>query len=173
MRVRVYGDFHLSKVTWKGLRALYYFYRRKLRRAQRAQQGNVPHVLREDLRHLDAIDAQTRFLFRHGIDSTDQLDIYRACTNEHITQLYTERKALKNEQRRTGIPDERMAEIRERIAAISEQAKLLRNELKLCDAITERAIALSKRQEQMKQLQREKQYAGHHSHPSKTSLKIY
>lgn len=46
-------------------------------------------------------------------------------------------------------------EIRARIAAISEQAKLLRNELKLCDAITERAVALSKRQEQVKQFQRE------------------
>ena len=66
-----------------------------------------------------------------------------------------------------------MAEIRARIAAISEQAKLLRNELKLCDAITKRAFALSKQQEQMKQLQREEQDAGCHRHPSKTSLKIY
>ncbi len=55
LRIRVYGDFHLSKVTWKGLRALYFFYLRKLRRTQRAQQCNVPYVLREDLRHLDAI----------------------------------------------------------------------------------------------------------------------
>lgn len=134
---------------------MYFFYLRKLRRTRRAQQYNVPYVLREDLRHLDAIDAQTRFLFRHGIDSTDQLDIYRACADEQLTQLYIERKALRNEQRRTGTPDERLAEIRERIAAISEQAKLLRNELKLCDAIAERAVALSKQQEQMKQLQRE------------------
>jgi len=66
-----------------------------------------------------------------------------------------------------------MAEIRARIAAISEQAKPLRNELKLCDAITERAIALSKRQEQVKQLQREEQDAGRHRNLSKTSLKIY
>ena len=121
----------------------------------------------------DAIDAQTRFLFRHGIDSTDQIDIYRACADEQLTQLYTERKALKNEQRHAGIPDKCLAEIRERIAAISEQAKLLRNELKLCDAITKRAFALSKRQEQVKQFQREKQDVGCHRHPSKTSLKIY
>lgn len=76
---------------------MYFFYLRKLRRTQRAQQCNVPYVLREDLRHLDAIDAQTRFLFRHGINSTDQLDIYRACADEQLTQLYTERKALRNE----------------------------------------------------------------------------
>lgn len=66
-----------------------------------------------------------------------------------------------------------MAEIRERITAISEQAKLLRNELKLCDAIAKRAFALSKQQEQVKQFQREEHDAGYHRHPSKTSLKIY
>ncbi len=45
LRIRVHGDFHLSKVTWKGLRALYFFYLRKLRRTQRAQQCNVPYAL--------------------------------------------------------------------------------------------------------------------------------
>ena len=155
VRIRVQGDFHLSKVTWKGLRALYFFYLRKLRKTQHAQHGNVPYVLREDLRHLDAIDAQTRFLFRHGINSTDQLDIYRACADEQLTQLYTERKALRNEQRRTGIPDERMVEIRARIAAISAQAKPLRRSMKLCDAIMERALVLAEKQTQIKQMEKE------------------
>lgn len=41
VRVRVQGDFRLSKVTWKGLRALYFFYLRKLRGAQRGQQGKA------------------------------------------------------------------------------------------------------------------------------------
>ena len=156
VRIRVQGDFHLSKITWRGLRALYYFYLRKLRAAQKQPQGKASYLLREDLRHLDELDEQSRFLFRHGIDSTDQLDIYRACADEQLTQLYTERKALKNEQRRTGIPDERMAEIRERITAISEQAKLFRNELKLCDAITERAIVLSKKSKQITQMENQK-----------------
>lgn len=173
LRIRVHGDFHLSKVTWKGLRALYFFYLRKLHRAQRAQRGNALYVLREDLRHLDAIDAQTRFLFRHGIDSTDQLDIYRACADEQLTQLYTERKALRNEQRRTGISDERMAEIRERIAAISKQAKLLRNELKLCDAITERAIALSEKSKQITQMENQKAASRTKQSTLRTSNKKY
>ncbi len=155
MRIRVYGDFHLSKVTWKGLRALYYFYLRKLRAAQKQPQGKVSYLLREDLRHLDELDEQSRFLFRHGIDTAEQLTDYRASADAQLKSLYSERRTLHNEQRRVGIPDERMAEIRARIAAISKQAKLLRNELKLCDAIIERSLALSKRQEQVKQLQRE------------------
>ena len=155
MRIRVQGDFHLSKITWRGLRALYYFYLRKLRAAQKQPQGKASYLLREDLRHLDELDEQSRFLFRHGIDTAEQLTDYRASADAQIKSLYSERKTLHNEQRRHDVPEARMVEIRARIAAISKQAKLLRNELKLCDAITERSLALSKRQEQMKQLQRE------------------
>ena len=155
MRIRVQGDFHLSKITWRGLRALYYFYLRKLRAAQKQPQGKASYLLREDLRHLDELDEQSRFLFRHGIDTAEQLTDYRASADAQLKSLYAERKTLHNEQRRHDVPEARMVEIRARIAAISKQAKLLRNELKLCDAITERSLALSKRQEQMKQLQRE------------------
>ena len=155
MRIRVQGDFHLSKITWRGLRALYYFYLRKLRAAQKQPQGKASYLLREDLRHLDELDEQSRFLFTHGIDTAEQLTDYRASADAQIKSLYSERKTLHNEQRRHDVPEARMVEIRARIAAISKQAKLLRNELKLCDAITERSLALSKRQEQMKQLQRE------------------
>ena len=155
MRIRVQGDFHLSKITWRGLRALYYFYLRKLRAAQKQPQGKASYLLRDDLRHLDELDEQSRFLFRHGIDTAEQLTDYRASADAQLKSLYAERKTLHNEQRRHDVPEARMVEIRARIAAISKQAKLLRNELKLCDAITERSLALSKRQEQMKQLQRE------------------
>ena len=43
VRIRVQGDFHLSKITWKGLRALYYFYLRKLRAAQKQPQGKASY----------------------------------------------------------------------------------------------------------------------------------
>ena len=75
VRIRVQGDFHLSKITWRGLRALYYFYLRKLRAAQKQPQGKASYLLREDLRHLDELDEQSRFLFRHGIDTAEQLTL--------------------------------------------------------------------------------------------------
>ena len=155
LRIRAYGDFRLSKITWKGLRALYFFYLRKLRAAQRQPQGKNPYLLREDLRHLDALDAQSRFLFRRGIDTAEQLADYRGAADGQLKELYTERKALNNEQRRTGVLETRIAEIRARIAALSEQAKPLRRDLKLCDAILERSLILMEKTERIKQMEQE------------------
>ena len=41
--IRVDMDFRLSRVTWKGLRALYFFYLRKLRAAQRQPNARYDH----------------------------------------------------------------------------------------------------------------------------------
>lgn len=155
VRIRVQGDFHLSKITWRGLRALYYFYLRKLRAAQKQPQGKASYLLREDLRHLDELDEQSRFLFRHGIDTAEQLTDYRASADAQIKSLYSERKTLHNEQRRHDVPEARMVEIRARISSISAQAKPLRRSMKLCDAIMERALVLAEKQAQIKQMEKE------------------
>lgn len=155
VRIRVQGDFHLSKITWKGLRALYYFYLRKLRAAQKQPQGKASHLLREDLRHLDELDEQSRFLFRHGIDTAEQLTDYKASADAQLKSLYVERKMLYNEQRRHDVPEARMAEIRTRITAISAQTKPLRRDIKLCDAIMERALVLAEKQAQIQQMEKE------------------
>ncbi len=155
VRIRVQGDFHLSKITWKGLRALYYFYLRKLRAAQKQPQGKASYLLREDLRHLDELDEQSRFLFRHGINTAEQLADYKASADAQLKSLYAERRALHNEQRRHDVPEARMAEIRARIAAISAQTKPLRRDMKLCDAIVERALVLAEKQAQIKQMEKE------------------
>ena len=155
LRVKVYGDFRFSKITWKGLHALYFFYLRKLRAAQRQPQGIASYLLREDLRHLDALDVQSRFLFKHGIDTAEQLADYRYAVDGQLKELYTERRALNNEQRRADVPQMRRAEIRARITALSEQAKPLRRDLRLCDAILERSLILKEKAEQIKQMEQE------------------
>ena len=171
VRIRVQGDFHLSKITWKGLRALYYFYLRKLRAAQKQPQGKASYLLREDLRHLDELDEQSRFLFRHGIDTAEQLTDYRASADAQVKSLYSERKTLHNEQRRHDVPEARMVEIRARIAAISAQAKPLRRSMKLCDAIMERALVLAEKQAQIKQMEKEEK--GHEKKADKGSPSRY
>ena len=170
VRIRVQGDFHLSKITWKGLRALYYFYLRKLRAAQKQPQGKASYLLREDLRHLDELDEQSRFLFRHGIDTAEQLTDYRASADAQIKSLYSERRTLYNEQRRHDVPEARMVEIRARIAAISAQAKPLRRSMKLCDAIMERALVLAEKQAQIKQMEKEEK--GHEKKQIKNRRRV-
>lgn len=155
VRVRVQGDFRLSKVTWKGLRALYFFYLRKLRGAQRGHQGKAFYLLREDLRHLDAIDAQARFLFRRRIDSAEQLSAFRQYAEKQIEELCSERNALYNEKRRTGILPERKEQLRAMTSDISAQVKSLRRDIRLCDEIQLRSELIRKAQTELNMLNKE------------------
>lgn len=141
--IRVDMDFRLSRVTWKGLRALYFFYLRKLRAAQR--QPNARYDLRDDLRHLGKLDAQTRFLFKHKIDTIEQLTVHRDGAETSIKQLCMERKELRNEKRRVDTTPERVKQIDAQLQKITEELKILRREVWLCGEI-ERWTSIKKRE---------------------------
>ena len=141
VRIRVKGDFRLSKVTWKSLRALYYFYLHKLRQAR---QTNTPasFVLREDLRSLSALSEQAQFLGRYKLDTAEQLASHRANCDGQIILLCVERKKLKNRLRRKDTAPEQMAPIAARVVAINEKLKTLRREVRLCDDILIRSVQI-------------------------------
>lgn len=152
-RIRVYGNFKHSRVTWKGLRALYFYYLYKLRRAQRQPAGQAPFLLREDLRLMDAISEQAKFLHRHGIDTVEQLNSFREDTEQQISALIEERKALSNEKRREYIPEERSVIIGKQINEFSVQLKSLRKDLKLCITILERSVVMTEKEAQLRKQQ--------------------
>lgn len=138
----VQGDFRLSKVTWKGLRALYFFYVRKLRQARQQPRESIPDALRVDLRHLDAISEQSKFLNRYKLDTDEQVESFREILYKQLTELQNERKDLSNEKRRTGITDDRIREITSELNNVSYHIKKIRREIKLCDDVLERSIML-------------------------------
>lgn len=151
IRVKVRGDFHLSKVTWKGLRALYFFYLHKLRQAAKQPKGYAPYALRADLWLMNAISEQARFLHKYQIDTAEQLDERKAGITHQISSLISERDTLKNEKRRVDITPERTAEINARIAEISKLLKPLRKEVRLCDAVIERSLIIREKNEQLRE----------------------
>ena len=155
-RVKVRGDFRLSRVTWKGLRALYFYYLYKLREAQRQPVGKAPFLLREDLRLMDAISEQVKFLHRHGIDTEEELNSFREDVEQQIAALTEERKTLLSEKHRASITEERKVQLGEQISASSAQLKLLRQEAKLCDGIQERSVLIAEKQLQIKQTEQSK-----------------
>lgn len=168
-RVKVYGDFRLYRVTWKGLRALYFHYLYKLREAQRQPSGQVPFLLREDLRYLDALTEQTKFLHRHNIDNGEQLTDFRSDAERQIAALTAERKALSNEKRRAAVPDERMAQLAGGISDLSVQLKSLRRDVKLCDDILERSIIIREKIEQMEKTDKEEKTHEQHGRCGRTN----
>ena len=149
--VRVQGDFRLSKVTWKGLRALYFFYVRKLREAKNHPKQRYPFVLKEDLRHLDALSEQSKFLFRYKLDTSEQVQALQKTLSEKLSDLQSERTALYNERRRTGTTEQRKTEIEDRLKALSDSGKELRRDLKLCADVLLRSIEIEEKRRIMQQ----------------------
>ena len=115
--------------------------------------SNTPYVLREDIRHLEAVDKQFHFLFRHKIDTAEELTSYRDDASQRITIISEERKELKNELRRIGIPEQRLEEIKTRIGQISAELRTLRQDVKLCDAIAVRSLEIAEKNAQLKQIE--------------------
>lgn len=150
-RIKVRGDFRLSRVTWKGLRALYFYYLYKLREAQRQPLGQASSLLREDLRLMNAISGQTKFLHRHRIDTEEQLEAYKADAVRKIERLTNERRKLRNDKRRKGVMVERVAEIDAQVGALSERLKELRGDVRMCDAVMERVAVTREKKEQLLQ----------------------
>lgn len=149
--VRIQGNFRLSKVTWKGLRALYFFYVRKLREAKSHPKQRYPFVLKEDLRHLDALSKQSKFLFRYKLDTGEQVQALQKTLSDKLSDLQSERKELNNERRRTGTTEERKTEIEDRLKALSETGKQLRRDLKLCADVLLRSVEIEEKRRTMQQ----------------------
>ena len=153
-RVQAQGTFRLCKITWKGLRALYYHYLMLLRKARR-QYAPAPFVLREDLRYMQDISRQAQFLRQYAIDTAEQLAAHRADSDGRILRLCMERKQLHNERRRKATQPERKQEIEARLNAIHARLKELRTEIRLCDAILIRSIQIKENFRKAKQQEKE------------------
>ena len=139
------GDFRLSKITWKGLRALYYFYIRKLREAQRQPRESIPDVLRVDLRNLDAISEQAKFLSRYQLDTGEQVEALKGNLKKQLSELQDKQKALSNEKRRKGITPDRAAELQKQTDQLNAALRQTRKDIKLCDAVLDRSLLIEEK----------------------------
>lgn len=100
--VRKYRSSHPPKCKAGGLARLYYFYCYELHIIVRfpASVKKVSHFMREDIRKLDKLDAQTRFLGENGIETYEDLESYQDRTEEEIGYLKRDRDQLRNELKR-------------------------------------------------------------------------
>ena len=144
-KIIVTGDFRLSKVTWKGLRALYFFYVRKLRAAASRPYQSYPFMLKDDLRKLDAISEQSKFLYHNKLDTGEQVEALKEILGNQLSDLQAERRALSNEKRRTGVTDDRVLEIQSALDKVSSRIKKTRHEIKMCNLVFERSLLIGER----------------------------
>jgi hypothetical protein len=123
-----------------GLQALYirYLYQMGVLPAHRASPKRTLFLLREDMRHMATITAQTKLLCQHRISSKEQLLAFASATEQEVNQLCGERKMLYNRIRRANDTVQIKA-YKAQIAALSKQIDRLRKEVRLCAGILARS----------------------------------
>lgn len=144
--VRKYRSSHPPKCKAGGLARLYYFYCYELHIIVHfpASVKKVSHFMREDIRKLDKLDAQTRFLGENGIETYEDLESYQDRAEEEIGYLKRDRDQLRNELKRVirkGDEAEILA-VKGRISVITAKIQKLRDNIEICGSVEKRAAQL-------------------------------
>lgn len=141
-RYRKYRAEHPPRTKAKGIAALYYYYCYELHILLRfpASVTRLSAAMRQDLRKLDRLDEQTRFLAENQIETYADLDKYREYADNEITALTAERTGFRNKLKRTARTGDALAveEVKQQIAAVSGKIKKLQESLKICDSVRQR-----------------------------------
>ena len=164
IQVRLLGCFENTRII-TGFRALYFHYCYLLGifpKNKPKQNRRLHFLLREDLRKLDAITAETRLLIGHRIDTVEQLFSYQSNIKDKIADLTSERKTLYKSQRTAAVKSdpEKAVEIKDRISVLSKELAALRKEVSLCDDIAERSGVIK---EKIKAVREDEQIKGKES----------
>lgn len=142
---RNYRNEHPPHTKAKGLQALYYYYCYELHIIVRfPTSASVSFFMREDIRKLDRLDEQTRFLGENNIESFENLNSYRLKAKENIEALTAQRADLRNRLKRMlrAENEEGALAVKTQIAGVSTQLKKLRHSLELADAVENRAARM-------------------------------
>ncbi len=147
-KVRMYRTEHPPHTKHKGLAALYYHYCYELHIIIQypASVSRLSHFMREDLRKMDQLDEQTRFLGENQIETYADLDAYRLKASQQIEELKEDRLDLRNElKRRIRKNDTSGADdTRKHIADITAQMKHLQKSLVTCDEVETRSMQMQR-----------------------------
>ena len=137
----------------KGIAALYYYYCYELHIIVRFP-GSVQKVsaaMREDMRKLDRLDEQTRFLAENSIETHEDIDRYRSDATDELSALKAERDDLRNKLKRVIRAGDEAAvlEVKQQIAAVSDRIKKIKANFKICDSVVERATRIREQLEEL------------------------
>lgn len=100
----------------------------------------VSPQLRADLRHLDDIDRQTRYLASHKIETVEELRADRTAKESQLEVLTTQRTKLQNKIRRAS-PEQKIL-LRKEKAEVTAQITSLRKEIRDSKAIEQRSVEI-------------------------------
>lgn len=101
------------------------------------QRQKRSYISRSEVRKMQNIAKETRLLYKHGIETMDQLEAYRAARQARVSQLSSQRKPLYNQLRYAADPERQI--IQQQIDVLTAQIKAEREQIRLCNDICNRA----------------------------------
>lgn len=150
-RYREHRRVNPPRTKKKGLAALYYHYCYELHIIviYPTSVKRVSSFLREDIRKMERLDAQTRFLGEKNIETFEDLEKYKGEARDRTAELMQERNSLRNQLKRELRANnmEGGDATRGAIAYVTEQLKKVREEMEMCECIEERSVQM---QEELK-----------------------
>jgi cytochrome c1 len=155
-RVRLIGSIHTArKIT--GLRALYFYYLRRMGVVPRKRQPNPKRVyflFREDIRHMQDMAREIRMMAKHGIDTAERLADHKNVAEKQIAKLSATRKRLRNKAR-TVKNEDAPAAIKSEISALTDRIAELRKEVRSCENIESRSAEMKDKLHRAKEAERQ------------------
>lgn len=115
--------------------------------------------MREDIRKLDQLDTQTRFLAENGIETYEDLEKYRDRAEQDIDYLKRDREMLRNELKRVirrGDEAEILA-VKGRISVVFARIQKLKDGCAVCDLAERRAAQMQAELDLLKNNNQEKE----------------
>jgi hypothetical protein len=131
-----------KKIT--GLKALYFYYLYRmggLRSKSKPSPKQVYFLFREDIRFMQSISKETRFLVEHKIETVEHLLSHKNSVSMQIKSLTGDRKKLWGKLR--SIKDEeKIVSIKNEISVLSGSIAKFRKEVRLCESIEKRSLKM-------------------------------
>lgn len=140
-----------TRPTWKGLRALYYYYLYKLREAKRAPECAPALFVRAEVRQLERISTHAKYLQSNGFSYAYQLHERKAALKFEVDAFCKERKRLQADIRKPEYSIEGNDNFA-RVQEINKQLKSLRKEIRLCEDILVRSVSVTESVKKIKAL---------------------
>lgn len=149
------GGYHLPTREDKikkigGLKGLYLHYCYKLGYLPKYQQSSkkVYYLYRDDLLKMKQISEEARFLVNNNISKDIELEQTRRKLELRKTEILNHRSFLRNQLRHKEKTEEKKTKLRTDITGLSEELKLIRKEIAMCERIADRSKGMAERMEQ-------------------------
>ncbi|MBQ2664946.1 MAG: relaxase/mobilization nuclease domain-containing protein, partial [Clostridia bacterium] len=154
-RYRTRGSLQRAKrIKLKGFKALYFRYLYLFGKIQKKQAPKqVSYYMRGELIKFERYKKQMLFLFDNNIETTQQLEGYKAEAMKKAYSLIEQRKSLYKERT---IP-EAAENAAARLAELNNLLRALRSDVKMCDAIMVDADRIAQKQKEIEEIQKQQE----------------